>query len=143
MSTELQEMRINDYEKVHALWEASEGVGLSDADSKENINRYLKRNPGLSTTAWEGDQVVGAVLCGHDGRRGYIHHLTVNKSHRHQGIGRALVERCLDSLARVNISKCHIFVFGDNQDAINFWEKVDWSRRVELVIMSKQILTNS
>ena len=143
MSTELREMRINDYEKVHALWEASEGVGLSDADSKENINRYLKRNPGLSTTAWEGDQVVGAVLCGHDGRRGYIHHLAVNKSHRHQGIGRALVERCLDSLARVNISKCHIFVFGDNQDAINFWEKVDWSRRVELVIMSKQIPTNS
>ena len=143
MSTELREMRINDYEKVHALWEASEGVGLSDADSKENINRYLKRNPGLSTTAWEGDQVVGAVLCGHDGRRGYIHHLAVNKSHRHQGIGRALVERCLDSLARIGISKCHIFVFGDNQDAINFWEKVDWSRRVELVIMSKQILTNS
>ncbi|MCD6401807.1 MAG: GNAT family N-acetyltransferase [Anaerolineales bacterium] len=143
MSTELREMRINDYEKVHALWEASEGVGLSDADSKENIYRYLKRNPGLSTTAWEGDQVVGAVLCGHDGRRGYIHHLAVNKSHRHQGIGRALVERCLDSLARVNIGKCHIFVFGDNQDAINFWEKVDWSRRIELVIMSKQIPTNS
>lgn len=143
MSIELREMTIKDYEKVHALWEESEGIGLSDADSKENIHRYLKRNPGLSTTAWNGDQVVGAVLCGHDGRRGYIRHLAVSKHHRRQEIGRALVERCLHSLARIGISKSHIFVFNENQAAIAFWKQVGWTPRVELVMMSYRLPSNS
>jgi len=83
--------------------------------------------------------VVGTVLCGHDGRRGYIHHLAVAQSHRRRGIGRALVERILSALMAQGIQKCHLFVFGENRQAIAFWERVGFSQRVELVMMSRQI----
>ena len=137
MSIVIREMAAQDYDQVLAIWRASEGVGLSDADSEESIARYLDRNPGLSFVARDGEHFVGAILCGHDGRRGYIHHLTVSKSHRRQGLGRALVERCLSALRRAGIDKCHIFVFADNQDTIAFWRSIGWTQRVELIMMSQ------
>jgi ribosomal protein S18 acetylase RimI-like enzyme len=139
MGVDIQEMTIHDYENVYQLWKRSEGIGLSDADSRDGITRFLERNPGLSFTAWERDQLVGAALCGHDGRRGYIHHLAVAKSHRRQGIGRALVGRCMYALMRIGVPKCHLFVFDDNQEAIDFWKKVGWTERVELMMMSQQL----
>ena len=139
MSIELRDLAIEDYDKVYDLWKSSEGIGLSDADSKESISRFLERNPGLSYTAWDGDQLVGAVLCGHDGRRGYIHHLAVKQSHRRQGIGKSMVGRCMFSLLRLGIGKCHLFVFGENENAIAFWNKVGWTERVELMMMSQQM----
>jgi ribosomal protein S18 acetylase RimI-like enzyme len=133
----IREMTIRDYDQVVGLWQNSEGVGLSDADSREGIARFLERNPGLSFVAREGEHLVGVVLCGHDGRRGYIHHLAVSKSYRRQGLGRALVERCLSALRRDGIDKCHLFVFADNGDAITFWKNVGWTERVELIMMSQ------
>ena len=133
----IREMTIQDYDAVIALWQSVEGVGLSSADAREPIARYLERNPGLSFTAWDGDVLVGAVLCGHDYRRGYVHHLTVRESHRRQGIGKALVERCLAALKAEGIDKCHLFVFVVNEDAIGFWKSVGWTQRVDLVVMSK------
>ncbi len=131
------EMTIQDYDAVLALWQSADGVGLSDADSREAIGRYLARNPGCSFTAWDGDLLVGAVLCGHDGRRGYVHHLAVRPSHRRRGIGKALTTRCLDALAAEGIDKCHLFVFAVNADAIVFWKGVGWSQRVDLNVMSR------
>lgn len=139
MSVEIRDMTIADYEVVYKLWSESEGIGLSDADSKEGIKHFLERNPGFSFVALDEGKIVGAALCGHDGRRGYIHHLATAKSHRRQGIGRSLVGRCMYALMRVGIGKCHLFVFGDNQGAIDFWEKVGYSPRVELLMMSQQI----
>jgi ribosomal protein S18 acetylase RimI-like enzyme len=139
MSIVIREMVIEDYDQVLALWRTSEGVGLSDSDSEEGVTRFLDRNPGLSFVARDGEHLVGAVLCGHDGRRGYIHHLAVSKSHRCKGLGRALVGRCLSALRRDGISKCHIFVFGDNNDTIAFWKSVGWTQRVELIMMSQYI----
>jgi putative acetyltransferase len=130
-------MVVQDYDEVLALWQTSEGVGLSDADSEESIGLYLARNPDISFVARDGEHLVGAVLCGHDGRRGYIHHLAVSESHRRQGLGRALVERCLSALRRAGIGKCHIFVFAANQDTIAFWKGIGWTQRVELVMMSQ------
>ena len=141
MGIELKEMTIQDYDQVFALWSASEGIGLSDVDSKESIKRFLVRNPGLSFIAVDGDQLVGAALCGHDGRRGYIHHLAVRPSHRLRGIGRSLVGRCMYALLRIGIGKCHLFVFDDNQEAIAFWKKVGYTQRVELMMMSQQVAT--
>jgi len=132
-------MTIADYDQVYALWQACEGVGLSAADEPQAIRAYLERNPGLSAVALDGGRVVGTVLCGHDGRRGYIHHLAVAQSHRRRGIGRALVERILSALMAQGIQKCHLFVFGENRQAIAFWERVGFSQRVELVMMSRQI----
>lgn len=139
MSLNIREMTIEDYEDVYALWDASEGIGLSDADSKEGIKRFLKRNPMLSFVAMDNGEIVGAALCGHDGRRGYIHHLAVIPSHRREGIGRSLVGRCMYALMRIGIGKCHLFVFGENQEAIDFWETLGYSQRVELVMMSQQV----
>ncbi len=139
MAIELRELTINDYDEVINVWKKSDGVGLSDADSKEGIKRFLKRNPGLSYVAVDGGKIIGAALCGHDGRRGYIHHLAVEQERRRQGLGRSLVGRCMYALMRIGISKCHLFVFGDNKNAIGFWNKVGWSERVELMMMSQQL----
>ena len=139
MSIAIREMNIDDYEPVYSLWTVIDRIGLSDADSKEGIKRFLVRNPGLSFIACDGEQIVGAALCGHDGRRGYIHHLVVAKSHRKQGIGKSLVGRCMYALMRIGIAKCHLFVFDDNQEAIKFWNKVGWTERVELMMMSQHL----
>lgn len=130
-------LSISDYDAVFTLWQTAEGVGLSAADEREAIARYLERNPGLSFTAWEGDVLVGAVLCGHDGRRGFIHHLAVAESHRRQGVGRMLAERCLTALHELGIDKCHLFVFRTNTPAQAFWEEIGWTQRADLLIMSR------
>lgn len=136
MTIDIHEMTIADYDEVRALWQQSEGIDLSGADSRSSITRFLERNPGLSFVARDGKQLVGAVLCGHDGRRGYIDHLAVRKSHRRQGIGRMLASRCLYNLMQNGIQKWNLFVREDNQDAIAFWSKLGWQQRVELVTMS-------
>jgi ribosomal protein S18 acetylase RimI-like enzyme len=125
-----------DYPALRTLWESSEGVGLSDADSPAGFEQFLARNPGLSFVAADGDRLVGGVLCGHDGRRGYIHHLAVSPSHRRRGVARDLVVRCLSGLGAEGIQKCHVFVFGENTVARTFWESASWSPRVELVMFS-------
>jgi ribosomal protein S18 acetylase RimI-like enzyme len=132
-------MSILDYDAVLALWRAAEGVGLSAADERAAIARYLERNPGLSFTAWEGELLVGAVLCGHDGRRGFVHHLAVAASHRRQGVGRMLVEHCLAGLRSQGIDKCHLFVYRANTAAQEFWQEIGWAQRHDLVIMSRMV----
>lgn len=127
------------YDDVYALWQRCEGVGLSGADSRNNIAAYLTRNPGLSFTAWYGESVIGAILCGHDGRRGYIHHLAVDEKYRRQGIGRRLVDRGLSVLKESGIQKCHLFIFHLNQAGIRFWESCGWTFRQDIRVMSAQI----
>ena len=136
MNIQIQEMTIAFYPQVIALWSATEGVGLSAADGQQDIAGYLARNPGMSFTAWDGEQLVGAILCGQDGRRGYIHHLAVASSYRRRGIGKELVARCLGALQATGIDKCHLFVFADNPGAQDFWKSVGWSHRTDLVVMS-------
>ena len=132
-------MSLDDYDEVLALWERSEGIGLSSADSRESIGRYLERNPGTSFVARDVGRLVGAVLCGHDGRRGYLHHLAVEPSHRRLGIGDALVSQCLEGLRSVGIGKCHLFIFRENVDGQAFWRSVGWDDRADLKVMSRTI----
>jgi putative acetyltransferase len=136
MTVEFRPMTIEDYPTAYALWEKAEGVGLSSADQHEAIASYLARNPGISQAAFDDAQMVGVMLCGHDGRRGLIHHLVVADSHRRQGVGRQLVERGLAALAQAGIQKCHIFVFTENHKAIAFWQEIGWEHRQDLMIMS-------
>ena len=133
-------MTIADYDEVIALWRASEGVGLSRADERPAIERFLQHNPGLSFVAREGGRLLGAVICGTDGRRGYLHHMAVAPESRRQGIGTRLAETCLSALHEQGIDKCHLFVFAANRSAREFWARIGWKERVELVIMSHDVL---
>ena len=139
MNIEIASLTIAAYDDVLALWRQCEGIGLSEADSRESIQAYLQRNPGMSFLATAERAVVGAVLCGHDGRRGYIHHLAVHPRFRRRGIGRQLVDRCLRALQQAGIRKCHLFIFNRNRDGIAFWEDVGWTPRSDISVISKSI----
>ncbi len=138
----IRPMTADDYDAVLALWQSSEGVGLSSADSRESIAGYLARNPGHSFVVEVDGMLVGAVLCGHDGRRGYIHHLAVHPDYRRRGIGRELAARCLAALREAGIQKCHLFVFGENRNGRQFWQNTGWTERVELILMSRATTTD-
>ncbi len=127
---------MSDYDGAYALWKAAEGIGLSQADERGNIARYLARNPGMSFVAVDGGVMVGAVLCGSDGRRGFLHHLAVRQDRRREGVGRALVDRCLTALAGAGMRKCHIFVLADNVQGQRFWQGIGWEERTTLKVMS-------
>jgi N-acetylglutamate synthase len=139
MGIHYEEMTIRDYPEVIDLWRNTTGVGLSSADTSEAISAYLARNPGHSLVARDDAQLIGAVLCGHDGRRGYMHHLAVRPDYRRQRIGQTLVEHCLERLKAIGIDKCHIFVYTANQDGQAFWEKTGWVIRTNLVLMSRDL----
>lgn len=128
-----------DVAEALVLWTATEGVGLRGADSPDELARYLARNPDLSFAAREEGRMVGAVLCGHDGRRGYLHHLAVAAPHRRRGIGRALVERCLQGLRADGIAKCHLFVYHHNAAGQAFWRGIGWHARDDLLVMSRNL----
>lgn len=136
----IREMTIADHPAVMDLLRATPGVSLRDADSREATARYLGRNPSLSFVAEEGAEsgghLVGCVMCGHDGRRGYLQHLAVAPSHRRQGIGRALVAACLDSLESLGIRKTHIDVLVSNREALRFWIREGWRKRDDIVRLS-------
>jgi N-acetylglutamate synthase len=135
----VRELTIDDYDQAHALWMSSEGVGLSAADSRENIAFFLSRNPGLSFVAVEEGALAGAVLCGCDGRRGFLYHVAVAPAHRRAGTGRALVQRCLQALAAIGMRKCHIFVLAENAAGRAFWRRIGWEERTTLVVMSHDV----
>ena len=135
----IRPMEIADYDAVLALWEASEGVGLGESDTRPAIERYLARNPGLSLVAVAGGAIVGAVLCGHDGRRGYLHHVAMALSHRGRGLGRTLVEDSLDGLRAQGIARCTIVVYADNAAGEAFWTRIGWARRGDLQVMQRAI----
>ena len=139
MEINISKFTIESYDRVLNLWKQCEGIGLSDSDSKENIQLYLDRNPGMSFIAELNNQLVGAVLSGHDGRRGYIHHLAVSPNYRRQGIAKLLVSRCLEELKKSGILKCHILMFNNNKTALKFWESIGWSYRNDICIISKFI----
>jgi len=142
MEVLFEPMSMDHYDEVTALWQASENVGLSSADERERIETYLARNPDMSLVAKVDDCIVGAALCGHDGRRGYLHHLVVKKPHRKTGIGRRLVDKCMESLKNDGILKCHLFVFNRNEEGKAFWEKIGWSPRSDIRVVSKQLDTH-
>ncbi len=135
--TTFRAMTIDDYEAVLALWKETEGMGLSKADTRERIAQYLDRNPGLSPLAFDDSgALIGAALCGHDGRRGFLHHVAVRADCRGQGLGRALVRRCLDGLRAEGIDRCHLFVISSNQGGRAFWLSTGWFERTDLTLMS-------
>jgi ribosomal protein S18 acetylase RimI-like enzyme len=118
------------------LWRDTPGVGLSSADNPGELARFLEHNEGLSWCAVRSGRIVATVLCGSDGRRGYLYHVAVEAELQGSGIGRAIVRKALDSLASTGIHKCHAMVFADNQRGRGFWQRVGWQLREDLVVYS-------
>jgi ribosomal protein S18 acetylase RimI-like enzyme len=136
MRVEVLPFQPHDYEQVMALWQATEGITLREADAREAILAYVARNPGLSFVARDGDVLAGAVLAGTDGRRGYLQHLAVAPPYRGRGVGRALAERVIEALRVAGISKCHLMVRQENERAKTFWAHLGWTVREDISLMS-------
>jgi N-acetylglutamate synthase len=119
-------MTESDIPAARELWSETEGVELAEGDSLEELTLYLRRNPGMSTVATEGDRLVGAVLVGHDGRRGFVYHLAVAKSHRRGGIARELMSTSIAALKRAGIKRVLLLVAADNVVGATFWTRHGW-----------------
>lgn len=128
----IRTMTMDDYDAVIALMSSTPGVSIRDADSRDSTSRYLQRNPGMSFVAEVDSLLIACVMCGHDGRRGYLQHLLVLDNYRRQGIANQLVERCLLSLESEGIFKCHIDVFKTNHVAADYWRKQGWQLRTDI-----------
>lgn len=128
----ITEMVIDDYEDVLHLMQKTPGITVRDADSREATERYLLRNPGLSFVATDNKKIIGCVMCGHDGRRGYLQHLIVANNYRNKGIGSTLIKKCLSKLEELGIFKTHIDILVDNSIANQYWSNRGWVKRTDI-----------
>jgi len=126
---------IADYDAAVELWNRVDGVEIAEGESREDIEFYLKQNPGLSRVAEDDGVLVGAVLCSHDGHRGYIYHLAVTPEHNGRGFGRKLVAECLDGLRKLGLKRALILVAADNPRGQAFWRRCGWEDVPEAQVM--------
>lgn len=126
-------MTIEDYDQVKELWNSIKGFGIrSMDDSREGVARFLKRNPTTSVVAEEDGKVVGAILCGHDGRRGCLYHVCVHKDYRMRGIGKSMVAFAIEALKKEEINKVSLIAFTKNDIGNAFWKEIAWTKREDL-----------
>ena len=130
---ELRTMVPGDYDKVYALWKSIKGFGIRSVDdSREGIEAFLKRNPTTSVVAIEDDEIIGSILCGYDGRYGYMYHVCVKEPNRRQGIGKQMVVFCMRALKELKINKIALIAFISNDAGNAFWHQIGWKHREDL-----------
>ena len=126
-------MTIDDYDGVYALWKKIKGFGIrSIDDSREGVERFLKRNPTTSVVAVEDGKVVGSILCGHDGRRGCLYHVCVDEAYRRHGIGKDMVVYAMKALQDEKINKVSLIAFTQNDIGNAFWNTIGWTKRPDV-----------
>ena len=141
---EYRYMTIDDYDKVYSLWTSIEGFVIrSIDDSREGIDKFLRRNPDMSVVALDKDNVVGALLCGHDGRRGCFYHVCVHSDYRNHGIASNMVERAVEALRREEINKVNLIAFTKNEVGNKFWKDRDFELRDDLNYYDYTINSNN
>lgn len=134
-------MTTEDHEEVYQLWRKTPGMGLNNLDdSKEGLERFLKRNPTSCFVAVEEEKIVGTILCGNDGRRGYIYHTAVEAGYQGRRIGSALLDAALEALKAEGICKVALAALKGNADGNGFWEKQGFFVREDLNYRNKMIL---
>jgi len=125
--------KMNDYDEVYQLWNKIPGIGLRTIDdSKEGIERFIKRNPTTNFIAEENGQIIGSALSGHDGRRGYLYHTCVDELHRQKSIGRQLMEHVAEAMKAEKITKLSLICFAQNELGNEFWSHLGWTKRNDL-----------
>jgi len=140
MEHTIRVMTAEDYDKVYALWMSCKNMGFNNVDdSREGIARYLKRNPDTSFVAERGDQIVGVILAGNDGRRGFIHHMAVAENCRRQGIAADLLRHALAALETEGITKVALLVFSRNEAGNAFWENQGFTARTDVIYRNKAL----
>jgi len=132
---ETREFSIGDYDAALELWQRVEGLEIAEGDDRESVAHFLARNAGLSKVATDGTAIVGIALCGHDGRRGYIYHLAVDPAYQARGVGKRLMDECLDGLRRSGLKRALILVAKDNPRGRKFWRRYGWEEVPGPVIM--------
>ena len=136
----IRTMTLADYDDVYSLWLSCKGMGLNNLDdSKEGIARYLERNPDTCFVALDEEKLIGVIMAGHDGRRGFIHHTAVSPEHRRRGIAKRLAETALNALKGLGINKVALLVFERNKDGNEFWEKIGFTARDDVVYRNKTL----
>lgn len=129
----IRAMKLEDYDQVHNLWMKIKGFAIrSIDDSKEGVERFLNRNPGISVVAEEEGRIIGAILCGHDGRRGCMYHVCVDPDYRLQGIGKSMVVFAMEALKKEKINKVSLIAFTQNDVGNAFWKEIGWTKREDL-----------
>lgn len=137
-------LAIEDYEKVYDLWTNTKGMGMRSLDdSYEGIEKFLKRNPTTNFVVEADNNLVGVILCGHDGRRGYTYHTAVNPDYRRKGLGEALVSAALEALKKEGINKAALVVFSNNDVGNKFWESIGFEKREDLIYRNISINKNN
>ena len=136
----IREMAIDDYERIFDLWKSTGGMGLRSLDdSLEGISAFLKRNPTTNFVVIDNGEIIGTILCGHDGRRGYIYHTVVKESYRNQGIATKLIETVISALQKERITRVCLCVMETNEYGKAFWQKRGWEKKDFLGFYSKSI----
>lgn len=128
-----------DFDNAIALWKSIDGLYLNEADTREGVAAFLHRNPGISAVAEDNGVMIGAVLCGHNGRAGHLYHLAVAATHRSQGVGRALTAFCAARLLEAGIQRCNIFVYSNNDDGVKFWTRDGFVAPTTWEVMQKRL----
>ncbi len=121
-----REFSIDDYDAAIRLWRRVEGLEIAEGDDREGLAQFLKRNRGLSRVAIDGAAIVGVALCGHDGRRGHVYHLAVDPAYQGCGLGKRLLDECLNGLRSAGMKRVIIMVADDNQRGAEFWKRQGW-----------------
>jgi len=129
-------MSSSDHGELIRLWSSFPGNAITEADSREGFEAFLARNGSFCFTACEKDEIVGSVMAGSDGRRGYVYHLAVRADHQRKGIGGTLMRRAERALSEAGLEKIHLFIFSDNP-AVAFYEKSGWHVRDDITVMSR------
>ena len=136
----MRKMVTDDYDEIYKLWLSTPGMGLNTIDdSKDGIEKYLRRNPNTCFVAEQDGEIIGVIMSGHDGRRGFIHHTAVKTTERGHGVGSSLLEHAMNALSDEGINKVALVVFGKNEIGNHFWEKRGFTARDDLVYRNKNI----
>ncbi len=136
----IRTMSISDYTDVYNLWLSCKGMRLNSLDdSRDGIEKFLKRNPDTCFVAEVDNRIVGSILAGNDGRRGYIYHTAVSPQYQQHGIGSTLVDTAIDALKKLGINKIALVVFDKNDNGNAFWEKQGFTERNDLIYRNKTI----
>ena len=141
---EIRLLMLEDYDKVYQLWTSIKGMGMRSLDdSVDGIGKFLKRNPTTNFITQVEEKIVGVILCGHDGRRGYIYHTAVNSDYRGNGIGKKLVNAAIEALRKEKINKVALVVFDSNDLGNAFWQSLGFDKRSDLVYRNLSINENN